>query len=74
MASTVFWIDRVLDLSVVFLTQLAPSSSYPYRGELKALVHGAFVEGNFDCGGFDTGGFEQDSLAMGARANGPGML
>ena len=74
MASTVFWIDRVLDQSVVFLTQLAPSSSYPSRGELKALVHGAFVEGNFDRGGFDTGGFEQDSLAMGARSNGPGML
>ena len=74
MASTVFWIDRLLDLSVVFLTQLAPSSSYPSRGELKALVHGAFVEGNFDRGGFDTGGFEQDSLAMGARSNGPGML
>ncbi|KIC22557.1 serine hydrolase domain-containing protein [Leisingera sp. ANG-Vp] len=40
-ASTFFWIDRQLDLSVVFLTQLAPSSSYPSRPELKALVHGA---------------------------------
>ena len=40
-ASTFFWIDRTLDLSVVFLTQLAPSSSYPSRPELKALVHGA---------------------------------
>ncbi|WP_293576105.1 serine hydrolase [Phaeobacter sp.] len=40
MASTFFWIDPVLDLSVVFLTQLAPSSSYPSRAELKALVHG----------------------------------
>ncbi|EDZ45667.1 acyl-CoA thioesterase II [Rhodobacterales bacterium Y4I] len=41
--STFFWIDRKLDLSVVFLTQLAPSSSYPSRPELKALVHGALT-------------------------------
>lgn len=43
MASTFFWVDRNLDLSVVFLTQLAPSSSYPSRPELKALVHGAIT-------------------------------
>ncbi len=43
MASTFFWIDRVLDLSVVFFTQLSPSSSYPSRAELKALVHGAVL-------------------------------
>ncbi|APG46996.1 serine hydrolase domain-containing protein [Phaeobacter porticola] len=41
MASTFFWVDPVLDLNVVFFTQLAPSSSYPSRAELKALVHGA---------------------------------
>lgn len=44
MASTFFWIDRELDMSVVFFTQLAPSSSYPARAELKALIHGALVE------------------------------
>jgi len=43
MASTFFWIDRETDLSVVFFTQLAPSSSYPARSELKALVHGALL-------------------------------
>ncbi len=43
MASTFFWVDPVLDLSVVFLTQLSPSSSYPSRAELKALVHGALI-------------------------------
>ncbi|UWQ85233.1 serine hydrolase domain-containing protein [Leisingera caerulea] len=42
-ASTFFWIDRKQDLSVVFLTQLAPSSSYPSRPELKALVHGTLT-------------------------------
>ena len=43
MASTFFWMDPVLDLSVVFFTQLSPSSSYPSRAELKALVHGAVI-------------------------------
>jgi len=41
MASTFFWLDRVQDLNVVFFTQLAPSSSYPARAELKALIHGS---------------------------------
>ncbi|WP_425046358.1 serine hydrolase domain-containing protein [Primorskyibacter sp. S87] len=44
MASTFFWVDRELDLSVVFFTQLSPSSSYPSRSELKALIHGAIIE------------------------------
>ena len=44
MASTMFWVDPVLDLSCVFFTQLTPSSSYPCRAELKALVHGAITE------------------------------
>ncbi|WP_353402008.1 serine hydrolase domain-containing protein [Pseudophaeobacter arcticus] len=43
MASTFFWVDPKLDLSVVFFTQLSPSSSYPARAELKALVHGAIL-------------------------------
>jgi CubicO group peptidase (beta-lactamase class C family) len=44
MASTFFWIDRVNDLTTVFFTQLSPSSSYPSRAELKALVLGALIE------------------------------
>ena len=43
MASTFFWIDPVHDLSAVFFTQLSPSSSYPSRPQLKALVHGALT-------------------------------
>ncbi|SPJ28805.1 Esterase EstB [Falsiruegeria mediterranea M17] len=43
MASTFFWMDPVADVSVVFFTQLSPSSSYPSRAELKALVHGAMI-------------------------------
>ena len=44
MASTYFWTDPVKDLTVVYLAQLVPSSSYPNRTELKALVHGAMVD------------------------------
>ncbi len=44
MASTFFWIDRINDLTTVFFTQLSPSSSYPSRAELKALVLGAMIE------------------------------
>lgn len=43
MASTFFWVDPVEALSVVFFTQLSPSSLYPTRAHLKALVHGALV-------------------------------
>ncbi len=41
MASTFFWIDHTYNMSVVFLTQLTPSSTYPARAELKAIVNGA---------------------------------
>ncbi|WP_209596253.1 serine hydrolase domain-containing protein [Ruegeria sp. HKCCSP351] len=44
MASTYFWIDWQNDLTAIFFTQLSPSSSYPSRAELKALVHAAMIE------------------------------
>lgn len=44
MASTVFWVDPVEDMVVLFLTQLAPSSTWPNRRELRALVHQALVD------------------------------
>jgi len=44
MASTAFWIDPVEDLSVVFMTQLIPSSLYPIRRELRTLVNAAIVD------------------------------
>lgn len=42
-ASTFFWIDPDEALSVIFFTQLSPSSSYPARAQLKALVQGALT-------------------------------
>jgi CubicO group peptidase (beta-lactamase class C family) len=44
MASTAFWIDPVLDLTVIFMTQLVPSSTYNFRGQLRAIVNGAVIE------------------------------
>jgi CubicO group peptidase (beta-lactamase class C family) len=44
MASTVFWVDPVEKMTVLFLTQLAPSSQYPLRKELRTLVHQALID------------------------------
>jgi CubicO group peptidase (beta-lactamase class C family) len=43
-ASTAFWVDPVDDISVVFLTQLLPSSTHPIRSQLKQLVSQALVD------------------------------
>jgi CubicO group peptidase (beta-lactamase class C family) len=43
-ASTAFWIDPVEDLLLVFMTQLLPSSTYPFRRELQVLVNAAIVD------------------------------
>ena len=43
-ASTVFWIDPVEDLYVVFMTQLMPSVSFDFRGQLRSLVYSAIVD------------------------------
>lgn len=43
-ASTAFWVDPVEDIVVVFLTQVMPSSSYPIRRELRALVYQALID------------------------------
>jgi CubicO group peptidase (beta-lactamase class C family) len=43
-ASTAFWIDPVERLTVVFMTQLLPSSTYALRAQLHQLVHQAIVD------------------------------
>lgn len=43
-ASTIFWIDPVEDLFVVFMTQLIPSGTFDFRGQLSALVYGAITD------------------------------
>lgn len=42
-ASTAFWIDPVEELTVIFLTQLIPSSTYPLRRQLRAAVYQALL-------------------------------
>lgn len=41
LASTLFWVDPVEQLTVIFMTQLIPSSLYNFRGQLESIVYGA---------------------------------
>ncbi|MBV8957705.1 MAG: beta-lactamase family protein [Actinobacteria bacterium] len=43
-ASTAFWVDPVEEITVLFLTQLLPSSTHPIRTQLKQLVYQALVD------------------------------
>ena len=43
MASTVFWVDPKAETSVIFFTQLAPSSSYPLRKEIRSLAYSSLT-------------------------------
>ena len=43
-ASTAFWVDPTEELTVVFLTQLLPSSTHPIRPQLKALIYQAIID------------------------------
>ncbi|MFQ3667189.1 MAG: serine hydrolase, partial [Sphingomonadaceae bacterium] len=42
-ASTFFWCDPAEELSVVFMTQLIPSSTYPVRRELRQMLYAALA-------------------------------
>jgi CubicO group peptidase (beta-lactamase class C family) len=43
-ASTAFWIDPAEDLAVVFMTQLLPSGTFNFPGQLRTLVYPALVD------------------------------
>jgi CubicO group peptidase (beta-lactamase class C family) len=43
-ASTAFFIAPSEDLAVVFMTQLRPSSTYPIRREIRAIVYGSILD------------------------------
>ena len=43
-ASTAFWVDPAEELTVVFMTQLLPSRTYPLRQQLRQLVYAALVD------------------------------
>lgn len=40
-ASTIFWVDPIEDLIVVFMTQFMPSNTFNFRGQLKNIVYSA---------------------------------
>jgi CubicO group peptidase (beta-lactamase class C family) len=44
MASTAFWVDPKEELVVVFLTQLVPSTTFDFRNQLRAIIHGAIID------------------------------
>lgn len=44
MASTVFWVDPVSEISAMFFTQLIPSTTYPIRQYLRSLVYAAVAD------------------------------
>lgn len=43
MYSTAFFVDPVEQIHMVFMTQLAPSSAYPVRRELKTMIYAALT-------------------------------
>ena len=43
-ASTIFWVDPEEELSVVFMTQLMPSGTFNFRGQLKNLIYASIVD------------------------------
>ena len=43
-ASTIFWVDPVEDLCAVFMTQLMPSATFNFRGQLKNIIYSAIVD------------------------------
>jgi CubicO group peptidase (beta-lactamase class C family) len=43
-ASTTFWVDPTEEIVTVFMTQLMPSGTFNFRGQLKALVYGALAD------------------------------
>ncbi len=43
-ASTAFWVDPAEELTVVFMTQLLPSSVYPIRTQLRQMIYPALVD------------------------------
>jgi CubicO group peptidase (beta-lactamase class C family) len=41
LASTLFWVDPVEELVVIFMTQLVPSRTFNFRGQLENIIYGA---------------------------------
>ena len=42
-ASTIFWIDPVEDMIVIFLTQFMPSGTFNFRGQIKQILYPGLI-------------------------------
>ena len=43
-ASTIFWVDPREDLVAIFMTQLMPSATFNFRGQLKSIINSSIVD------------------------------
>ncbi|MCY4617334.1 MAG: serine hydrolase [Chloroflexi bacterium] len=43
-ASTIFWIDPVEDMIVIFLTQFMPSGTFNFRGQIKQILYPGLLD------------------------------
>jgi CubicO group peptidase (beta-lactamase class C family) len=43
-ASTIFWVDPNADLVVIFMTQLMPSATFDFRGQLKSIIYSSLPD------------------------------
>jgi len=43
-ASTIFWVDPREDMVAIFMTQVMPSGSFNFRGQLKSIIYSSIVE------------------------------
>jgi len=43
-ASTIFWVDPREDMVVIFMTQLMPSATFNFRGQLRNIIYSAIVD------------------------------
>jgi CubicO group peptidase (beta-lactamase class C family) len=43
-ASTIFWVDPIENLVVIFMTQLMPSATFNFRGQLKNIIYSALED------------------------------
>ncbi len=43
-ASTIFWVDPVEDMIVIFLTQFMPSGTFNFRGQIKQILYPGLLD------------------------------
>ncbi|MBL4682413.1 MAG: serine hydrolase [Pseudomonadales bacterium] len=43
-ASTIFWVDPIENMYVIFMTQLMPSTTFNFRGQLKNIIYSAITD------------------------------